>query len=177
MVLPVAVLMPAAMAQTFYNVPALSFTMAVGGANPLPQVVAIASTTDAVCLQRHSLYLRPAAAGSRRARNWWRMLLRRRRPSLVSVNASTLSAGTYTGQIIFAEYFRSERQSITVPVTLTVVSPGTGTFFGDVAGQASFTMVTGGRASPAPKHSNPKRGEADPQLDRNYQHRGWRQLV
>ena len=35
---------PIANAQTFANVPALSFTTAASGANPLPQVVAIAST-------------------------------------------------------------------------------------------------------------------------------------
>src|ERR1700678_2582701 len=39
-----AMAMPAAHAQTFANVPALSFTTAANGANPLPQVVAIAST-------------------------------------------------------------------------------------------------------------------------------------
>ena len=35
---------PALHAQTFYNVPALSFTKTFGGANPLPQVVTAAST-------------------------------------------------------------------------------------------------------------------------------------
>ena len=35
---------PSLHAQTFYNVPALSFTKTFGGANPLPQVVTAAST-------------------------------------------------------------------------------------------------------------------------------------
>jgi hypothetical protein len=39
-----ALSMPVAVAQNFYNVPALSFTTVGGGANPLPQVVGIAST-------------------------------------------------------------------------------------------------------------------------------------
>ncbi len=42
--LPFAVAASTAQAQTFDNVPALSFTTVVNGANPLPQIVTIAST-------------------------------------------------------------------------------------------------------------------------------------
>src|SRR5260370_42377263 len=35
---------PAVDGQTFYNIPALSFTAVANGANPLPQVVTVAST-------------------------------------------------------------------------------------------------------------------------------------
>ena len=69
-ILPIAVLaavsIPIAGAQNFYNVPALSFTMAVGGANPLPQVVGVASTGRS--FSSASLHpLRAAAVGYRPA--------------------------------------------------------------------------------------------------------------
>ena len=69
-ILPIAVLaavsIPAAGAQNFYNVPALSFTMVVGGANPLPQVVGVASTgTQFSSASLHPL--RAAAVGYRPA--------------------------------------------------------------------------------------------------------------
>jgi hypothetical protein len=138
-------MMPVAVAQNFYNVPALSFTMAAGGANPLPQVVAISSTgtqfafsvTPSTSTGGSWLTASPTGGGCCATPE----------SVVVSVSASTLSAGTYSGQIIFAEYFAGT-PSITVPVTLTVVSPG-GAHFGDVAGQASFSMVTGGKAPAA----------------------------
>ena len=147
-VLPLAALAvlttPVAVAQNFYSVPALSFTMAAGGANPLPQVVAIASTgtqfafsvTPSTSSGGNWLTASPTGGGCCATPE----------AVTISVNGSTLSAGTYTGQIIFAEYFAGT-PSITVPVTLTVVFAG-GAFFGDVAGQASFSMVPGGKAPP-----------------------------
>src|ERR1022692_3322014 len=138
---PMAVLaalsMPVAVAQNFYNVPALSFTTVGGGANPLPQVVGIASTgtqflfsvTPSTSSGGNWLSASPTGGGCCAT------------PAAVtvSVNATTLTAGTYNGQIIFAEY-SAGTPSITVPVTLTVASTSTA-FFGDVAGQATFSMV------------------------------------
>ena len=146
---PMAVLaalsMPVAVAQNFYNVPALSFTTVGGGANPLPQVVGIASTgtqflfsvTPSTSSGGNWLSASPTGGGCCAT------------PAAVtvSVNATTLTAGTYNGQIIFAEY-SAGTPSITVPVTLTVASTSTA-FFGDVAGQATFSMVPGGNAPAA----------------------------
>ena len=148
-ILPIAVLaavsIPAAGAQNFYNVPALSFTMVVGGANPLPQVVGVASTgtqflfsvTPSTSSGGSWLSASPTGGGCCATPE----------AVTVSVNATTLTAGTYNGQIVFAQY-SSGTPSITVPVTLTVASTGTA-FFGDVAGQASFSMVPGGKAPAA----------------------------
>jgi len=142
--LPVTLLMTAASsnatAQTFEPVPALSFTTVSGGANPLPQVVTIASTA--------AQFLVSATPSTSTGGDWLQVT-----PSgteccdtpeavLVSVNAASLAAGTYNGQIVFAEW-SSGTPSMTVPVSL-IVAPAGGTYFGDVAGQASFSLVPGG---------------------------------
>jgi hypothetical protein len=129
-----------ASAQTFEPVPALSFTTVAGGANPLPQVVAIASTgaqmafsvTPSTSTGGSWLTASPTGGGCCATPE----------AITVSANAAGLAAGTYTGQIIFAQYFNGT-PSITVPVSL-IVAPAGGTYFGDVAGQASFSMVPGG---------------------------------
>ncbi len=147
-VLPFAILagtMPVASAQTFYSVPALDFTMVAGGANPLPQVVGIASTGAQFVFSvtpsttSGGSWLTTSPTGGECCTT--------PEAVTVSVNASTLSAGTYKGQLLIARY-PSGTPSMTVPVTLTVASAG-GAFFGDVAGQASFSMLTGGKAPPA----------------------------
>jgi hypothetical protein len=131
---------PIANAQTFANVPALSFTTVANGANPLPQVVTIASTGTAFAFS--------ATPSTSTGGSWLQV------PSsgggccntpeglTVTVNAASLAAGTYTGQILFASY-PSGAITMTVPVSL-IVAPAGGTFFGDVAGQASFTLLPGG---------------------------------
>src|ERR1700722_18767630 len=131
---------PIASAQTFATVPALSFTTVANGANPLPQVVTIASTGTQFAFS--------ATPSTSTGGNWLQV------PSsgggccttpealTVIVNAASLPAGTYTGQILFASY-PSGAITKTVPVSL-IVAPAGGTFFGDVAGQASFSMVPGG---------------------------------
>ena len=131
---------PVADAQTFQAVPALSFTTVASGANPLPEVVAIASTgaqmafsvTPTTSTGGNWLTASPTGGGCCFTPGG----------IVVSANATGLMAGTYTGQIAFAEYFAGT-PSITVPVTLYVAAAG-GTFFGDVAGQASFSMLPGG---------------------------------
>jgi hypothetical protein len=131
---------PIASAQTFATVPALSFTTVANGANPLPQVVTIASTGTQFAFS--------ATPSTSTGGNWLQV------PSsgggccttpealTVIVNAASLAAGTYTGQILFASY-PSGAITKTVPVSL-IVAPAGGTFFGDVAGQASFSLLPGG---------------------------------
>jgi Bacterial Ig-like domain (group 1)/Viral BACON domain len=143
-VMTVAVV-PALHAQTFYNIPALSFTAVANGANPLPQVVTVASTGAQMFFS--------ATPSTFSGGNWLTAsptgtdCCATPEAVTVSVNVASLAAGTYTGQIIFAKY-SAGTPSITVPVTLTV-APESGTFFGDVAGQASFSMTPGGNAPPS----------------------------
>ena len=131
---------PVAPAQTFQTVPALSFTTVAGGANPLPQVVAIASTgtqftfsaTPSTSTGGSWLTVTPSGGGCCNTPEG----------VTVSANAASLTAGTYTGQILFANY-PSATVTMAVPVTL-IVAPPTGPSFGDVAGQASFSMLAHG---------------------------------
>lgn len=135
---------PALHAQTFYNVPALSFTKTFGGANPLPQVVTAASTgaqfnSDATVSTNTGgswLQITPASGVYVTPAAW-----------VVSVNPSaSLAAGTYTGQIVISQY-PSGFPTMTVPVSL-IITPASTPFFDDMAGQISFSLVAGG-APPA----------------------------
>jgi Bacterial Ig-like domain (group 1)/Viral BACON domain len=145
LVLMIVAVVPALHAQTFSNIPALSFTAVANGANPLPQLVTVASTGAAM---NFSVTPSTSSGGSwLTASPTGNGCCTTPEGITVSVNVASLAAGTYSGQIIFAEYFAGT-PSITVPVTLTV-APESGTFFGDVAGQASFSMATGGGAPPS----------------------------
>jgi len=135
----VAATHPAAVAQTFANVPALSFTTVVNGSNPLPQIVTITSTGNQMAFS-----VTPSTSSGG---NWLSA-----NPTgggccgtpegvTVSANATGLSAGTYTGQVLIAQYFNGT-PNMTIPVTL-IVAPASGAYFGDVAGQASFSMAPG----------------------------------
>ena len=87
---------------SFQTVPALSFTTVAGGANPLPQVVAIASTgtqftfsaTPSTSTGGSWLTVTPSGGGCCNTPEG----------VTVSANAASLTAGTYTGQILFANY-------------------------------------------------------------------------
>lgn len=138
--LPFAAAASMAQAQTFYNVPALSFTTVVNGANPLPQIVTIASTG--------SQFTFSATPSTSSGGSWLKVT-----PSggeccntpegiTISANAGGLTAGTYTGQIVFANY-PSANVTMTVPVSL-IVAPANGPSFGNVAGQASFSLLAHG---------------------------------
>ena len=125
----------------FVQVNPLSFTMPVGGANPLPQVVTMASTGSAN-FDFYSLSVATATGGS-----WLKIS-----PSsgvfstpgafTVSVSASTLAAGIYTGEIVFSEY-STNTMAITVPVTLTVAA-STSAYFDNLPGQLSYFLKPGG---------------------------------
>jgi hypothetical protein len=145
---------PIANAQSFYNVPALSFTKTFGGANPLPQVVTAASTgtqfnvdaTANTSTGGNWLQISPASGVYSTPAVW-----------VVSVNPDlSLAAGTYSGQIVIAEY-PSGIPTMTVPVSLIITSAGTA-FFDDMAGEVSFSLVTGG--APPPQTIQIRNGEA-----------------
>jgi hypothetical protein len=122
----------------------ISFTMPFGGSNPLPQVLAVASTGSTIRFT--------ASASTATGGNWLSVAPQgvgccfTPEAMTVSVNASTLAAGSYTGQITFTEY-PSGTLSITVPVSLTVAPSGV-PFFDPLPGQLSYFLKTGGTPTP-----------------------------
>lgn len=127
----------------FSQVNPISFTMPFGGANPLPQILTIASTA--------ATFNFSASVATANGGNWLQIspsgadCCSAPRVVTVSINASTLPAGSYTGQIVFTQY-GSGTMSITVPVTLTI-SPSTAGFFDNLPGQISFSLPVGGAPS------------------------------
>ena len=138
---PVSLVVVDANTTTFEQAPGVNFTMPVGS-NPLPQTITAVSTgysfffkataqtaSGGAWLQVNcAAYATPAACS-------------------ISVNAATLSAGTYAGQVVLN--VNGSGSAMTVPVTLTVVGSGV-PFFGGVAGGLSF--VSGSGFSPAPQN-------------------------
>ena len=122
----------------------ISFTMPFGGANALPQVLNI-STTD------ESTIRFSASAVTAKGGAWLSISPTGNAccftPLAVtaSVNASTLAAGTYTGEIIITE-FANPGRSMTIPVTLTVAASGA--FFDSLPGGLSFSVQSGNAATP-----------------------------
>ena len=135
--IPVAVTVGTAV---FTQINPLNFTMAFGGANPLAQVLNIAMTDNSTV--HYSASVANAKGG-----NWLSIspsgnaCCYTPRANTISVNAGSISAGTYTGEIIITEYANPAR-SMVVPVTLTVASSGS--FFSDLPGQLSFSVKTNG---------------------------------
>ncbi len=126
--------------KVFTQINPLNFTMAFGGANPLTQVINIAMNDNSTV--RYSASVATAKGG-----HWLAIS-----PSgngccftplahSVSVNAGSLPAGAYTGEIIITE-FANPGRAMVVPVTLTVLSSGA--FFADLPGQLSFSVKTNG---------------------------------
>jgi hypothetical protein len=131
-------------AQTFQTVPALAFTKAFAGAEPLPQVLTIAYTDQST--------VRFSTAASTNSGGSWLSVSPSGNaccytPLAVSVIVTTgnLSAGTYTGQVVITNYSNSSI-NMTIPVTLTVAASGA-TFFDDLPGKLSFSFKTGGSAT------------------------------
>jgi len=131
-------------AQTFQTVPALAFTKAFAGAEPLPQVLTIAYTDQTT--------VRFSTAASTNSGGSWLSVSPVGNaccytPLAVSaiVTAGTLAAGTYTGQIVITNYSNSSIH-MTIPVTLTIAASGA-TFFDDLPGKLSFSFKTNGSAT------------------------------
>ena len=129
-------------AQTFQNIPPLSFTMPFGGGNPLPQVLTVASTGASL---RYSIATTTAQGG-----NWLTTAPTgccANTPTVEQINvinAGALAVGTYNGQVTLT----SGSIVVNVPVTLTVEAPSS-TFFNNVPGGLTFSMKTAGSAPPA----------------------------
>jgi len=130
----------------FRQINPLAFTMVAGGANPLPQVITVASTGA------NFTFL--AAAVNSTGGNWLSISPSAygygiSTPEAITVTANpavTLTAGTYSSQIVITA--AGGTQNITVPVTLTI-APKTASFFDSLPGQLSYSMLTGGTAPPA----------------------------
>ncbi|HEY7339188.1 MAG TPA: Ig-like domain-containing protein, partial [Bryobacteraceae bacterium] len=128
---------------------AISFTKIFGGADPLPQVLTVASTgTD---------FNFTVASSTATGGSWLTVsgfqgcsggpLCATPHTVFAAVTSSpTLGVGTYTGQITLTSQFGS--MTITVPVTLTVVASGA-PVFDNVQGQMSFSMKTKGLTPPS----------------------------
>jgi hypothetical protein len=131
-------------AQTFQTVQGLSFTSPFAGANPLPQVVTIASTG--------ALLRFTPVASTNGGGNWLSVSPANNGccytpyPVTVSVSAAGLAAGTYTGQVVVTD-FSNANNKITIPVTLNVAASGA-TFFDDLPGKLSFSFKTSGTNPP-----------------------------
>jgi hypothetical protein len=115
--------------------------MPLGGGNPLPQVLTVASTGASL---RYSIATTTAQGG-----NWLTAA-----PSgccantpfveqINVINAGGLAAGTYHGQVTLV----SGSITVNVPVTLTVEQPSSA-FFNNVPGGLTFSMKTSGNAPP-----------------------------
>jgi hypothetical protein len=99
----------------------LSFNMPLGGANPLPQVISLTSTGT-----NFNFY--NASVSTSKGGSWLKLnatsgVFSTPEAFTVSVDASALPVGTYTGEVIFSAY-PSNNLAITIPVTLTITSCG-----------------------------------------------------
>ena len=128
-----------AQAQTFAQVPSLSFTKTFGGLNPLPQNVTVASAGAVFSFFATSTtstggaWLSVSLAGSGCCYSTPRVMT-------ASVNAApALAVGTYTGQIVVTS--SGGATSMTIPVTLhvTLGVPS----FDNLPGALSFSLKTG----------------------------------
>ena len=135
---------PVLNAQSFRNVPALQFTKVYAGADPLPQILTLASTGNkfdfrvTASTTNGGAWLRATGCGAYCDT-----------PQAITVAVSpavNLSPGTYVGQVVFTEYYNTF--SMTVPVTLTVAAAGS-TFLDTLPGQVSFTLAAGGSSPPS----------------------------
>ncbi|MDX1981068.1 MAG: hypothetical protein SFV51_12425, partial [Bryobacteraceae bacterium] len=133
-------------AQVFANIPPLAFTKPFGGANPLPQILTVASVgasfsfTTTVTTSSGGDWLSVSNTNGNSCFSCPTPFAK-----TVTVNsAATLASGQYSGQIVFA----SGGATLTVPVTLTVGTVG-GTFLGNLPGGLSFSFNTGAATSPS----------------------------
>ncbi len=122
------------------QVNAIAFNKVFGGAEPLPQTLSIASTGTAF---NFAVTYSTATGG-----NWLSVsptvLVTAPRVITATVTAGpTLAVGTYTAQIVVTT--QSGNMAITIPVALTVAPVGSA-YFGDLAGQMSFSLKTAGNA-------------------------------
>jgi hypothetical protein len=136
-----------AAAQQFRPVPALSFSTTFGLDNPLSQVITATSTGTAFAFS--------ATATSTTGGTWLSITPNSygccgvNTPYAITVTAApavTLAAGTYTGEIVLKPAL-SSIATVTIPVTLVVHAP-TATYFDQIVGGLTYSMLTAGGTPP-----------------------------
>ena len=128
-------------ANVFQQMNALNFTMPFQGANPLPQVLTVASTSASF-----KFYTAPVNSTGNWLSTSTSTSYTNTTPYGVTVTVTTapnMAAGTYTDEIVFQS--SDGTQTMTVPVTLTI-EPPTATFFDNLPGQLSFSGKPDGSA-------------------------------
>ena len=133
-------------ASVFRQINPLSFTKTYAGANPLSQVITMASTG--------SQFTFSAIARNSTGGNWLTINpsnygygLTTPQAITVGVNpAVTLAAGTYMSEVIVSS--ETGNQVFSIPVTLTV-EPNTAAYFDDVVGALNYSEETDGDTPPA----------------------------
>src|SRR5208282_3293546 len=129
----------------FEQVNPLNFTMPVGGAAPLPQII---STADADNSIRYFYQSVVTANGG----NWLsapscnNSVYPCASPTAFKVaiqNVSSLAAGFYMGQVTVYQD-STPQMAINIPVTLNIVASGV--FFNNLPGGLAFTLVPGDKA-------------------------------
>jgi hypothetical protein len=159
-------------ANVFNQMNPLSFNMPFGGANPLPQVLSLTSTGT-----NFNFY--NASVSTSKGGNWLQLsstsgVFTTPEAVTVSVNASALPVGSYTGEIIFSEY-PNNTMAITIPVTLTITSCGP--FFDTLPGLMSYSLDAQQHQPPVPVRTNSRRRIRGAELDA-FDHRiGWRRMA
>jgi uncharacterized protein (TIGR03437 family) len=136
MTVPVTLVVDDSSTNTFEQLPGVSFTMAAGGSNPLSQTLTVASTGSYISV--NSPTVQTASGG-----NWLQITgcangFDTPEVCTININAITLPAGVYAGQVIFS----TGSASMTVPVTLSVQGPGM-PVFGGIAGGLNFVGGSG----------------------------------
>ncbi|MEZ5402619.1 MAG: BACON domain-containing carbohydrate-binding protein [Bryobacteraceae bacterium] len=135
----------------FRQINPLFFTKTIAGADPVPQVLTIATISEPF---QYSVVVRNARGG-----NWLKfegcnLGCAAGKALTVKVAADlTLPSGTYTGQILLTSFHQD--QIISIPVTLTVGAAGQA-ILGDSPGQLSFAIHPGG--SPPTQEMRVQRG-------------------
>jgi len=132
-------------AATFRQVNPLSFTKVFGGANPLSQVITIASTGTNFNYSATAVSATGGTWLSINPSNFGCCGVATPNGITVSVNpAVTLAAGAYSAEVLVT----SGSQAMMIPVTLTIEAANS-TFFDMTPGQMAFYMATGGNPPPA----------------------------
>jgi len=141
MTVPVTLVVADSNTNAFEQLPGPSFTMAAGGSNPLSQTLTVASTGSGFYV--NSPTVQTASGG-----NWLQITgcangFNTPEVCTININATTLPAGVYAGQVIFS----NGSTSMTVPVTLSVQGDGVPFFGGDI-GELSFVGGNGFTSTP-----------------------------
>ncbi len=135
-------------AAVYSQVNALDFNMVAGGASPLPQLISIPGTgtallgvaTVSTSTGGNWLQIFPAAGTYGYGYNTPFQMIVSPKPGV------TVPAGKYTAEIIVIQD-ANPNQSMVIPVTLTI-NPAIATFFNDMQGGATFSVVLGSNANP-----------------------------